>query len=109
MKQYVTRQSGNTLLALLVGLVIVAGLAGTGWYVYQHQRQLVATPSVEVTTPASTTDTQPSSQTSSGTDNASLQADLNATASSMNQQDKDAAGTNGALNDNQSQIIVPTN
>jgi hypothetical protein len=62
------------------------------------------TPPTTTTTPATTT--QP--VVPAGTDDASLQSDLNDVSAAQSQEDNDQGNANSALNDSQQEIAVPT-
>lgn len=105
-------QNGMALVESVLILVIVAILAFTGWYVY-HARQnsnknlssAASTGQTESQTPGAANSTT----LSSGTDNSSLQSDLNSIGASQNQAAGDSNSANGAVNDQQNEISVPTN
>ena len=105
-------ESGHIVIysVLMVAILAVGGIAG--WRIHEHHK---ASSTNTATTSITTGNTNTaSSQTittplPAGTDNASLQNDLTNVNSSFSQQTSDQAVVNGAVNDQQNEITVPTN
>lgn len=85
----------------ITGVVAVAIIAFVVW----------PRPSANAPATNQNSSSQPSASAplTTGTDNASLSSDLNSIQSSLDQSAKDQTGAEGAVNDNQNQIAVPTN
>jgi flagellar basal body-associated protein FliL len=101
-------ESGHILLysVLVVAIVGVGGLGA--WKIHEHDK---ASTTAKATTAIPTTPTYQAvtAPLPTGTDNASLQNDLSNVNSSFNQQTSDQTTVNGAVNDQQNEITVPTN
>ncbi len=126
MAKIAKRQPGNRSWHLKIWLPIMAGgLAVLVLLILPtHQnaaKQLNISPASQSTTkpqssnantttaPTSQSTSQPASGSAgSGTDNASLNSELNSISGSMGQESKDQQAANNALNDNQQEINVPT-
>ena len=103
------KQKGMAALETVLILVIVAILAFTGWYVYKARKN--SDKNLSNATSASQTARQtPAATTPAGaTDNQSLQSDLNGINSAQSQASQDNNSAGAAVNDQQSEISVPTN
>lgn len=67
-----------------------------------------SSPSKSATKVAVQSTNEASSTPAPGTDNSSLNSDMNSVASSMNQESADQGSANSAMNDSQQEIVVPT-
>jgi predicted negative regulator of RcsB-dependent stress response len=98
-------EAGHAVTVLVV-VVVLAVVGLVGWEVAMHHNKTTKLSSSK----ASSTQLSaiPSANTKSA-DNNSLQASLNGIDSSMNTEANDGSATNNALNDQQSEVTVPTN
>jgi hypothetical protein len=113
MKQkLIEKESGHT---VLFGVLIVAVLAAVGFAavrIHNHNKVSVANTSSTVSAgspTSSNSENAVSAPLPSGTDNSSLQGDLSNVNSSLGQQASDQNAASTAVNDQQSEISVPTN
>jgi cytoskeletal protein RodZ len=113
---YSREESGNTFVHILVGIAIIAIVVLVGWRVAvrndKNTTSTVSPASTNSTTPAPTAKTTTAATTpmvSPGTDNASLTNDLNSVNGQLSAQSADNSSVNAALNDQKSEITVPTN
>jgi len=105
-----TTEDGSSIIHILLLLAVIAVIGLAGWAVYRHRHTQIAQ------TAAVTTGSQPLQAATStsytltpGTDNQSLQTDVNAASGSLNSESQTMSSADNALNDQQSQIQVPTN
>lgn len=102
-------QRGAIVESLLI--IVVVGILGfTVWYVY-HARQNSDKNLSNAAVSGQSTPVKPGASTpamSSGTDNQSLQSDLNSVDSSQNQASQDNNSSGAAINDQQNEVSVPT-
>jgi hypothetical protein len=107
-----TKQRGNILLSglLVILIVIVIALIGIG-IKRRHDRAKTAAnvTTTNTTSPTTTPATTPTATLPSGTDNQSLTTDLANVNGSLSQNGQSLNSANSAVNDQQSQITVPTN
>lgn len=103
MKQRKLGQAGTVIEALLI-IIILAIIAGTGWYVWHAKHN--ADDSLKNAN--ANNQTTPNTPTKSTTD-AALNQDLNGINSSLNQGSKDQVDAASGLNDQNSEITIPTN
>lgn len=101
MKRSLKTQRGFAAIEAVLLVVIVAIIAFIGWYVY-HVKHTTD----KLLTPTSSTSAK---STDNGTDTSGLQSDLNSINNSLKQTSNDSVSADNALNDQQSQINVPTN
>lgn len=103
-------QKGVAAVETVLILVIVAILAGTGWYVYKARKNSDKNLSNATSASQSQTASQtPATTPPSATDNQSLQSDLDSINSAQSQASQDNNSAGAAVNDQQSEISVPTN
>ncbi len=108
-------QVGNAAVHILIGIVMVAAIAGVAWRVADaHHKKNVAVlntnlASTETATSTPSSPTPPSTTLPAGTDNTTLNSDLNSINTSLNQESRDQSSSNTSLNDAQYEIQVPTN
>lgn len=104
-------QRGSGQLEILLLVVIVAAIAGVGWYVYNTKqtsdKSLNAAASTNNNTSPSFANNSKGSSGSGDTSNASLQADQKSATSSADQYNKDISSTNSSLGDQSSLTSVP--
>ena len=94
-------QHGHAVAYVIAAVVVLAvGLAG--WQVARHHKKAPSSNSQ-----ASTASTTPMTS-ADATDNASLDQDLRSIDGSLSQENTDSNAANTALNDQQSQVQVPT-
>lgn len=104
------RQSGLAAVEAVLIAAIIVIIAGTGWYVFK------ARDSANKNLTSAADASQGSGSTASGSGNAAaadsdqnLQNDLDAINSAQNTASQDASSANSAVNDQNSEISVPTN
>jgi uncharacterized protein HemX len=103
-------QSGSTVLHVLLIVVVLAIIGFVGWRVMErHKNQTTLATVTSAKTLSASSGTPQSTTLSPGTDNTSLNNDLNSINSSMNQSTQDASSASSAINDQQNEIVVPTN
>ncbi len=98
--------SGFSPVEAILVLVIVGLIGYVGWYVAHAKHAADKTLNTAASTTAGAS-TKPALAT--GTDNSSLDSNLNAIGSSLNTSSSDSAASNSAVNDQSSEITVPTN
>lgn len=104
-------QSGFSGIEVVLAVVIVAIVGSVGWYVY-HTKQvsdkLLSTAATSASTSSKSSKSASSGVTpAGGTDNASLQADLNSASAGSAQSSKDLGGATASLNDTSTFTTVP--
>lgn len=103
-------QRGNAILSVLVGLVVVAAVAGAGYVVWKKHHKSTTTSSTSSSTTTTTSGSQAQTTTlAPGTANSDLSNDLGNIGGSLNQEGSDQSNATTNLNDSQSQVSVPTN
>lgn len=103
-------QRGNAVLTALVGLVVIAAIAGAGYVVWKkHHKQATTTSNTSSSTTAGTSSSQSPTTLAPGTANSDLSNDLGNIGGSLNQEGSDQGSATTNLNDAQSQVSVPTN
>lgn len=113
MQKHEDASAGFAIIELVLVLVMLGIVGFAGWYVVRakHNANVALTnasnstqakPIVSTTAPAATLST-------AGTDNASLNSDLSSVNASQQQESSSAASANSGLNDQSSEISVPTN
>jgi hypothetical protein len=101
-------QHGNTVLHVLMGVVVVAVIVFVGWRIAERHKNT----SVAVTSPVSSTTAATAATATplaAGTNNSSLSSDLSNINGSLTQSSQDSSSANSAINDQQNEIVVPTN
>jgi uncharacterized protein (UPF0333 family) len=96
--------------ALLI-VVIVAVVAGTGFYVFhaKHTSDKVLSAANHETAANAPAAAKATTSTTATSSDPTLTSDMNNVNASLNQSNQDAANSNSALNDSQSEVTVPTN
>jgi hypothetical protein len=104
------KQKGNIILTALLIILVIAVVVLVGIGIKRRHDREKAAAVVTPTTAATTTTTAPPAATlSPGTDNASLDDDLANVNASLTLNGQSLSSANTAVNDQQSQITVPTN
>jgi uncharacterized protein HemX len=99
-------ESGHAILYAVLAIVVVAAVGLSAWRIHKHhQTQKSATTAASSTT----SNTAVSAPLAPGSNNSSLQSDLTNINGSLTQQTADQNASNTAINDQQSEISVPTN
>jgi FtsZ-interacting cell division protein ZipA len=111
---YTQKDSGNTFVHILVGIVIIAIVVLVGWRVaVRNDKSTTKTVSPTASTAGTSSTTPATSSTtpaiSPGTNNTSLTSDLNSVNAQLSGQSVDNSSVNAALNDQKNEITVPTN
>jgi len=88
---------------LIVAVLIIAGAVVA--VLHYGERKVAATKAAQ---PVTTTTATPMVTAASGSDNASLNADLNSVGVGLSKENQDQTAANGAINDQQQEISVPT-
>lgn len=102
-------QTGNAAVYILLGIT-VAVVTGVGWGVaIHHNSSNKAKASIQNPAAGSTVKTGNGSALGSSTDNNSLNNDLGGINASLSQEAQDANSAAAGINDQQSEITVPTN
>lgn len=101
----VQSQTGHSATIMLVALLVLAGIVTAGYVVWQRQYTYTATPSTNYASNSSSS----TYSSSSGSSNADLGSNLSGVNSSLSKESSDQSGANGAINDQQNQVQVPTN
>lgn len=99
-------EAGDAFVIALLVVVIVVVVVLAAWIVKRNRDNKTAL--VTNTAQTSTTASKPPTTLPNGTDNASLDNDLNTVGTSINQGNQDLTNSNNALNDQQQEISVPT-
>src|ERR1700685_136224 len=94
-------QSGNSILFVILGVVILAVIGFAGYKVLKHHNYKA---NIQTTSASTTSPSSNSSQATAlpaGTSNTNLQNDLDSINGSMNQESSDQTSANAAVNDQQ--------
>jgi hypothetical protein len=95
--------------AVVVVVILIIALPGGGSKQAANSAALKTASKINTQQPAKqSTASTVASATPSGTDNASLENDINSVQSSMNQENTDQNSANSTINDSQQEIAVPT-
>jgi hypothetical protein len=97
---------GNTAIHLLLGIIVLVAIGFVGWRIVKEHNSSETPVIASHTSTQSTTSSVP---LASGTDNASLNSDLNAVNSSLGAESQSSSSANSSLNDSHAEIQVPTN
>jgi uncharacterized protein HemX len=97
-------QSGFSIVETVLLLVIVAAIAGVGWYVYHAQQKTsdtfnAATENSNNVSPQFKSKKTPAPTTTSGTSKSALQSELNTANTANSQSGQEASASSSALND----------
>lgn len=103
-------QAGFSAVEVVLLIVIVGVIGFVGWYVYHAKQNSDTVLNSAAHTSASSTKSKTTGSTATpapGTDNQSLQTDLNGLTTSNNQSNADLGSSNSSLNDQSTFTAVP--
>ena len=102
-----SNQQGHALLFGFLAIVLVAVIGFAGWRVMN--KKSTSTPASVTSSVTSNSQPTLTAPLTAGTDNVSLSSDLTNVDSVLGQSAQDNTAVNSGLNDQQSQVSVPTN